>query len=349
MSLAPAALAAIPASSRRVLSRRQKAAIVVRFLHAEGMGISLVDLPDDMQVALTEHMSEIRYIDRPTLNAVVTEFALELDTIGLGFPTDLSGALGVLDGSLSDSAAARLRIAAGVGLNRDPWEQIAELDTARLLPILQEESIEIGAVVLSKLKVSKSAELLGMLPGERARRITYAVSQTGAVAPATVSKIGQALASQLDAAPPSAFEEGAVERVGAILNFSAAATREDVLDGLRSEDEEFAEEVRKAIFTFVNIPARIDPRDLPKVTREVDATVLITALAAAAAKEEEAKAAEFILTNMSQRMAAQLRDEIETLGRVKEKDGEEAMNVVVAAIRELESAGEIMLVVEEEE
>jgi len=343
---APAPLAGAPA---RALSRRQKAAIVVRLMRAEGIELSLADLPDELQVGLTEEMSHMRYIDRTTLDTVVGEFVAELAAVGLAFPHDVTGALGVLEGTLSDSAADYLRTQAGLGMAKDPWDRIAEIDAERLVPILEQESIEICAVMLSKLKVSKSAELLGMIPGERARRITYAVSQTGKVSPRMVSRIGEALMAQLAAEAPSAFEDGPVERVGAILNFSAAATRDDVLEGLQTEDESFAEAVRKAIFTFVNIPARIDPRDIPKVTREIDATVLITALAAAAPREEDGKAAEFILANMSQRMAAQLRDEMEALGKVKDKDGEEAMNAVVGTIRELEANGEIMLVAEDEE
>jgi len=341
-------LAPMSAARPRVLTRRQKAAIVVRLLRAEGVEFSLADMPDDLQISLTESMSAMRYINRDTLQSVISEFVSELDAVGLAFPRDVIGALGVLDGTLSDSAAAHLRTQAGLGMARDPWDRIAELDATRLLPILEEESIEIGAVMLSKLKVSKSAELLGLLPGERARRITYAVSQTGGVSPRTVQKIGEALVAQLDAQAPSAFEHGPVERVGAILNFSAAATRDDLLEGLHSEDEMFAEEVRRAIFTFLNIPTRIDPRDVPKITREVDPLVLTTALAAAAPQAEAGKAAEFILTNMSQRMAAQLRDEMETLGKIKEAEGEAAMNAVVAAIRELEANGEVMLTAEEE-
>ena len=36
---------------------------------------------------------------------------------------------------------------------------------------------------------------------------------------------------------------------------------DEVLEGLDAEDAGFAEEVRRAIFTFANIPARIDPRN----------------------------------------------------------------------------------------
>lgn len=337
----------MPAGTRR-LSKRQKAAIVVRLLRAEGMSLSLADLPDNLQIALTEDMSVMRYIDRTTLRAVVDEFLAELDSIGLSFPGGMTGALAVLDGTISTATAARMRQQAGLHDTTDPWTRLAELDTERLSPILLEESVEIGAIVLSKLKVSKAAELLGLMPGERARRIAYAMSQTGAVAPATVGRIGAALVLQLDAQAPRAFEAAPVERVGAILNYSPAATRDEVLEGLDAEDQGFANQVRRAIFTFANIPDRIEPRDVPKITREVDAAILITALAFALANEAEAAAAEFVLSNMSQRMAAQLRDEIESMGMVKPREGEPALSAVIIAIRELEASGTILLVTEEE-
>ncbi len=201
--------------------------------------------------------------------------------------------------------------------------------------------------MLSKLAVSKAAELLGKLPGERARRIVYAMSLTGNVDPETVRRIGQSMASQLDAQPAKAFDTGPVERVGAILNYAAASTRDDVLVGLDAEDKSFADQVRRAIFTYTNIPKRVDARDIPKVIRNIDQVVLVKALAAA--KGEDVTSTEFILANMSQRMAASLREEMENLGKVKDKDGEEAMGVVVAQIREMEAAGELFLVAGEDE
>lgn len=338
---------AAPEGPRR-LSRRQKAALVVRLIRAEGLSLSLTDLSEDLQAALIQDMSELRFVDRQTLRQVTEEFLSELDAIGMAFPGGVGGALKVLDGAISPSVAARLRSQAGLEDTSDPWARLADLDCERLLPFLETESVEIGAVILSKLKVSKAAELLGMLPGERARRLAYAMSQTGAVAPATVTRIGSALVAQLDAQAPQAFDSAPVERVGAILNYSPAATRNEVLDGLDAEDHAFAEQVRRAIFTFGNIPARIDPRDVPKVIRNVDPPVLITALAYADAVEAEKPAAEFILTNMSQRMAAQLRDEMEMLGKVKAKDGEAAMTSVVEEIRALEATGEILLVAGDE-
>ncbi len=331
----------------RPLSRKQKAAIIVRLLLAEGAKLSLATLPDEVQEELAQQMATMRFVDRVTLKAVIDEFVAEIEDVGLSFPAGLDGALTMLDGTISPATAARIRKARGVTFHGDPWEVIAGLDPDRLLPVLEEESVEIAAVLLSKLKVSTAAALLGQLPGPRARRVAYAVSLTGNIAPDVVARIGRSLAEQLDAQPARAFVDGPVERVGAILNFSPAATRDDVLEGLDVEDAAFAEEVRKAIFTFANIPDRIDPRDVPKITREVDQAVLITALAGATGAL--AASAEFILGAMSKRLADQLREEMENLGTVKPKDAEAAMSAVVSAIRELEASGEVLLLAEDEE
>ncbi len=338
LSRHPGALsAAAPA-----MTGRQKAAIIVRLLLADGGDVPLRGLPDDLQAALTEQIGAMRSVDRDTLRAVVEEFIARLDGVGLSFPGGIDGALQMLDGHISASAANRLRRLASAAANADPWDRIAALGPDRLLPVLSEESVEVGAVMLSKLAVSRAAELLGKLPGERARRIAYAVSQTGDIAPETVRRIGLSLVAQLEAQPLRAFATGPVERVGAILNYSPATTRDAVLKGLTEADTDFAAQVRKAIFTFADIPERIEGRDISKVTRGVDQAVLVTALAGAKGAGDAA-AAEFILANMSQRMAAALREEIAERGTIRDRDAEAAMTEIVVAIRDLESSGDLAL------
>lgn len=344
--LAATSTRSLAESPRRDLTGRQKAAIIVRLLLAEGAPVPLASMTDNMQTDLTEQMAMMRRIDRATLRHVCEEFLEELEGSGLAFPGGIERALEIMDGHISANAVSRLRRMVGQNPDADPWHRIAGLDVEVLAKVLDEESIEVGAVMLSKLPVSKAADLLGRLPGERARRIAYAVSLTGNVQPDTVLRIGQSLSSQLDATPPRAFDANPVERIGAILNFSLAQTREDVLRGLEETDAVFAEEVRKAIFTFANIPARIDARDVPKIIRGVPQAVLVTALAAA--KGPALAAAEFILANMSQRMAGTLKEEMAGLGKVRDKAGEEAMNAIVSAIREREAAGEIFLIAGDE-
>ncbi len=348
----PPRLATSPSGrSIAVLNGRQKAAILVRLLLSEGADLKLAALPDDLQTELTEQMCRMRLVDRDTLASVVTEFIETLEQVGLSFTGGIGGAIKALDGKLSPSASIRLRQLAHARGEADPWDRINATDTETLLDLLEPESAEVAAVALSKLPVARAAELLGKMPGERARRVAYAVSLTEEIAPRTVARIGNALAAQLDDKPPRAFDAPPTRRVGAILTNASARLREDLLSGLDAEDTVFAEGVRKAIFTFANIHQRLNPRDVPKVLRDVAQSDLITAFAFAALDpaSNEMKSAEFLLANMSQRMAGALRDEVEIRGKVRASDGETAMNTVVVAVRNLIDLGEIEMRAEDDE
>ncbi|RWR09450.1 flagellar motor switch protein FliG [Paenirhodobacter populi] len=330
-----------------MLTPRQKAAVIVRLLNAEGMTLPLQELSDEQQTLLTGQIAQMRPIDRDTLNEIIEEFCTQLESIGLTFPKGLDGALTLLDGQLSTTAASRLRRMISNSANSDPWQRIAGLAPEVLEPAILEESPEVAAVILSKLPVPTAAEILGKLPGEKARRIAYAVSLTGNVAPEVVHRIGMVLAQQLDVVAAKAFTSGPVERVGAILNQSPSRVRDSVIEGLEEEDRQFAEQVRKAIFTFALIPQRIEARDVPKILRGLDQKVILTALASATGPD--AAAVEFIFANISQRLAATLREEMEQLGKIRESEGEAARAQVVAAARDLEAAGELAFVAPEEE
>jgi flagellar motor switch protein FliG len=228
--------------------------------------------------------------------------------------------------------------------NGDYWPVIADLSVARIVAVMQAESIAVCAVALSKLPVAKAAEVLSNTPGDRARRITYAMSQTAAILPDVVRRIGAALAQDYGHAPAVAFERAPVQRLGAILNATKTDTRDDVLVGLGDEDPTFANDVRKAIFTFKDIAPRVKPTDIPNCIRSVDAEVLTTALAAAMAMDDaHVASAEFILGSVSQRMAGQLRDDAEERGQIRKADAETAMAEVTKAIREMVDGGVITL------
>lgn len=332
----------------RSLSNRQKAAVVVRLLLNEGADIPLEELPDALQEKLTHQLGEMGIVDRVTLDSVAQEFAEALDSVGLSFPHGLAGALDAVDGKIAPATAARLRKVAGVRQIGDPWQRLREIPTEDLAAMAQAESTEIAAVMLSKLETAKAAQLLGHLPGPIARRITYAVSKTANVSPEAVERIGWSLAAQLDQRPSQAFADGPGARVGAILNQSAASTRDGLLDALDEEDSDFATVVRQSIFTFAHIPARILPRDAPAILRGVDQAVLVTALAGGTS-DADRTAAEFLLANTSARMAENLREEMAERGKVRQSDAEEAMTQVVGAVRTLVDEGAITLVEEDSE
>lgn len=186
--------APVPSSAARIvpaiLSKSAKAAIVVRLLINEGADIPLEELPPELQAQLTQQMGSMRVVDRVTLAAVIEEFTEAVESIGLSFPGGIAGALDALDGQIGQETAARLRKEAGVRASGDPWERLRAMEPEDLKKIIEQESTEVAAVLLSKLDVSVAAGLLGRLSGPEARRITYAVSLTSDVTPDAVDRIG---------------------------------------------------------------------------------------------------------------------------------------------------------------
>ena len=338
-----------PPLSDAALSRRRKAAVVVQMLLADGQKLSLSSMPEHVQLNLTRELADLRLVDRDTMRLVAAEFARDLERVGIAVPGGVEAALQRLADQISPAAAARIRTELSDG-EEDPWVQILALDPDQLVPIMEEESVEVAAVVLSKLPVAKAANLLGLLPGETARRITYAVSQTGEVRADAVQRIGTAIARSHCARPIPVFEAPPGKRVGAILNSSMASTRDNLLEGLNSDDPSFADQVRKSIFTFSDIPARVQKADVPKITRALEESELVVALTAALATGDTlAETAEFVLGNMSQRLADALREQIAEQGKIKRARGEEAMSALVAAVRDAADAGELSLIEPEDD
>ncbi len=110
-----------PPAAPVALSKRQKAAIIVRLLLSEKVDLNLASLPEELQESLTVEMASMRFVDRATLRAVIEEFVAEIEDIGLAFPSGLEGALNLLDGSISAATAARIRRQGGVRISGDPW------------------------------------------------------------------------------------------------------------------------------------------------------------------------------------------------------------------------------------
>ena len=85
-------------------------------------------------------------------------------------------------------------------------------------------------------------------------------------------------------------------------------------------------------------------------TLSIQTLLLITALGSALQPDApDLQVGEFILANISQRLAASLREEIEQRGKVKDKDAEAAKSEIVNVIRTLESAGELTFIASDEE
>lgn len=339
-ALADGDISMIDVTPRR-LRQQQKAAVIVRLLLGQGVSPGVGRLPVHHQTKLAHIISQLGNIDRQTLGEVVREFTAGIDNLALSFPDGLEETLELLAPHLGEGALSSLRVAAERSDGNDPWARVSKQPVERLAPLMDGESAEVCAVLLSKLTVAKAAALLAELPEDRGEILAHTVALTETITPELVERIGVHIAQVLEAIPPQAFAKTAAERVGAILNSTPQAARDKVLDGLNTRDAVFAKDVRKSIFSFNHIPMRVDPTDVPIIVRKADPQSIIVAFAAGLVAAP--LTVEFLLENMSKRLAEQMRDEAEGLSAPKPEEGEAAMADLVSTIRDLEAAGELTL------
>lgn len=319
------------------LTPRQKAAVIVSLALSEGVELPLQEMPRALQERLARQIAALESLGEGTLAAVVDEFGHVLGG-RVALPSGSRAALRMLDGRIDPEALAPLREG---WAGPDPWERVGRAEPALLLPVIEREAVEVAAMILSRLPTERAAEILGRLPGPQARRIAYGLSQIGAVSPELVARIGRALAEEIEARPPQAFEGGPERRVGAILNAAPSRTRDDVLAGLREDDAAFADAVRRAIFTFADIETRLEASDVGAVMRAVDDATQAAALAAGLAAGFSGSV-EHLLAAMPKRMAERLRETMAGWSGTPE-DGEAAMAALSETVRRLESQGALTL------
>ena len=114
-------------------------------------------------------------------------------------------------------------------------------------------------------------------------------------------------------------------------------SEKNIFDGLSDYDQELADEIRKRMFVFEDI-ITMDDRSVQRFVRDCDPRDLVLALKAA-----NADVANKLFTNMSSRMAQNIKDDLEITSNVRMKDVEEAQQRIVGIIRGLEEKGEIII------
>lgn len=326
-------------ASSTSLTGAQKAAIIVRLISGDGGNIPIASLSPQAQSNVARQFEEMGRVDRETVEAVISEFEMQMDDPSVVFPNSMANTLLMIEEQLSPEVADELRHSAGIEMQTDPWAEVAKIPIPLLVSTLLQEGMQVGAIVLSKLPPEMASEAMEAMPPDTAKEMAYTVQNTADVRPEVVAHIGKSLRELGRPKGPVAFTATPVERVAEILNAAGASQRDSMLEALEAVDAEFTAEVRKAIFTFADIPSRIKPVDVPTIVRDVPNEDLVTALAAASETMKES--VDFILENMSKRMADALREEMGEAGPVKTKTGETAMSVVTGVIRKAREAGMI--------
>jgi flagellar motor switch protein FliG len=329
----------VPATATAPLTGARKAAILLVQLGKEHSAAVLKNMRDSEVEELMGEIARLESVDTGTVDAVMEEFSGLLNARRYYGQGGMDFAREVLEASLGPERAAEMMARMKASLVVMPFEFLRRADARQVLSFLQDEHPQTIALVLAHMRAEQAAIVMSGLPEELQAEIAHRVATMDRTSPEVVRQVEEVLERKLS----SVLQSGESTAVGGlqplvhIINNSDRGTERLILEGLERRDPALAEEVRSHMFMFEDI-INLDDRSVQLVLRQVDGKDLATAL-----KGVRAEVRDKIMSNISQRAAATLAEEIDLLGPVRLKTVEEAQSKVIQVIRALEESGQLVI------
>ncbi|MDF2668699.1 MAG: fliG [Paenibacillus sp.] len=320
------------------LTGRQKAAILLISLGPEVSAQIFKHLREEEIEHLTLEIANVRKVDAGEKERILAEFhqiCLAQEYISQG---GISYAKEILEKALGSGRAMDIINRLTATLQVRPFDFARKADPGQILNFIQNENSQTIALILSYLQSEQASIILSSLPQEKQAEVAKRIALMDSTSPEVITQVERVLEQKLSSTVTQDYTSaGGIEAIVQILNGVDRGTERTILDSLEIQDPELAEEIKKRMFVFEDI-VNIDNRSIQRIIRDIENSDLQLALKVAS---EEVR--EMIFRNMSRRMAETFREEMEYMGPVRLRDVEEAQTRIVATIRRLEEAGEVII------
>lgn len=316
----------------------QKAAILLIALGPEKSANVFKHLKEEEIEELTLEIANTRSVSPQTKESILEEFyqvCLAQQYIaegGIGYAKEL------LEKALGSEQAQNVITKLTASLQVRPFEFVRKTDPSQLLNFIQDEHPQTIAMILSYLPSSQASVIVSALPPEKQADVAKRIALMDRTSPDVIKEVERVLERKLSSLVNQDYTiVGGVDAIVNILNTVDRSTEKHIMENLEIEEPELADEIRKKMFVFEDI-LLLDDRAIQRVLRDVDNNDLGIALKAA---NEEVQ--NVIFKNLSKRLAAMIKEDMEFMGPVRMKDVEEAQQKIVGIIRKLEDSAEIVI------
>ena len=220
---------------------------------------------------------------------------------------------------------------------RTMWDKLANVNEAVLANYLKNEYPQTVAVVLSKIKGEHSARVLAALPEDFALECVTRMLRMEPVQREILDKIEQTLRTEFMSNLARTSKRDSHEMMADIFNNFDRQTEARFIAALEERNRESAERIRALMFVFEDL-SKLDPGGVQTLLRGVEKTQLGLALKGASDSLRD-----LFFSNMSERAAKIMREDMEGMGPVRLRDVDSAQMAMVQVAKDLAAKGEIML------
>jgi len=221
----------------------------------------------------------------------------------------------------------------GAGLDSLKW-----MDPEVVANMIKSEHPQIIALILTFLEPERASQVLINLPEERVRgEVMMRVSRLKSIPISAVQDLELLLSDQMmsvDSGQGSSIE--GVKVAAEIMNQVESTYEAPIMEHIESKTPELAQKIQEMMFVFADLMS-IDDRGMQMIIKEVNTDMLTTAL-----KGADEEMMDKFFSNMSERAAEMLAEDLEAKGPVRLSDVEKAQQEIIKVARRLEQEGKVM-------
>jgi flagellar motor switch protein FliG len=316
----------------RGLEGPQKAAILMLSIGEENAMRLFSMLDDDEIKELSQAMANLGKVDADMVERLFLEF-----TEGVSQTGSLTGSyesterllLRAMPKDRVDTIMEEIRGPAG----RTMWDKLGNVSEEVLATYLKNEYPQTVAVVLSKIRSDHAARVLELLPEDFALEVVMRMLRMEVVQKEVLEGVEKTLRTEFMSNLARTNRRDAHEMMAEIFNNLDRQNEDRFLSALESRNRDAAERIKALMFTFEDLK-KLDPTAVQTVIRAIDKDKLAVALKGAS---EELR--DLFFSNMSERAAKLLREDIEAMGPVRLKDVDECQMYLVTTAKDLAAKG----------
>ncbi len=329
---------ALPATrdEYRKLSGVQKAAIFIMSVGEETAGKIFSQLQEDEIRDITHAISTLGQVNSDVIERLFSEF---METMG-----DSGNVIGSYDMAerLLTKALGKEKVASIMEEIRGPagrttWDKLGNVSEEVLASYLKNEYPQTVSLVLSRIKPDHAAKVLTSLPEEFAMETILRMLTMDSVKKEVMDGIESTLRTEFMNNLAKTQVRDSFEIMAEIFNNFDRSTEFKFFSQLENKDKDSAEKIRSLMFTFEDL-LKIDAAGVQVIVRNVDKDKLGTALKGASEKIRD-----LFFSNMSERAAKIMREDMEAMGPVRLKDVDEAQMYIVTITKDLANKGEVVV------
>jgi flagellar motor switch protein FliG len=321
------------------LTGAQKAAILCMVLGSESASMITQKLGQEEVEQISFEIARMDRVSTEATDAVLGEWMdvmLAAESVAAG---GMEFAREVLERAFGPQKAIAMlkriqaQISESAGLHR-----LRNADPQQLGNMLRGEHPQTVALILAHLEPAHTAGVLKEIDPQFGAEVVLRMARMEKVSPDMLVLIERSILTETDLSPAQGLStSGGPAVVAEVLNLVAPSLEKAIMKGVEERDAALCEQIRNLMFVFEDIVS-LDDRSIQRVLREIDVKELALALKSAS-NEVKNK----VLGGMSQRASGALKEEMEMLGPARKRDIESAQTAIVAMIRKLEDAGEIVV------